>query len=268
MKDFYENYYAAVDKSPAHHLFCERVFGRDLCQHGFMDQAQLELLLQVTQLNAAHHALDLGCGNGMIAEYISDHTGARLTGLDYIPGAISRAQNRTRAKAYRLSFTVGDINRLDLPPQTFDWIISIDTIYFSEDYAATIGALKSALKPGGQMAIFFSYGREPWIPKESFPAEALPPHKTPLAEALAANNLAFTTWDLTRQEYELALRRKAVLAELKDRFAAEGNLFIYENRLGDANGISQACEDGLQARYLYRVFNPLPENPPPAPRKQ
>lgn len=254
MKDFYEAYYAAVVTSQAHHLFCERVFGRDLGQHGFMDQAQLDLLLQVLQLDASHHGLDLGCGNGLIAEYMSDRTGAHITGLDYIVGAISQAQHRTIEKANRLSFRVGDINQLALSPNAFDAILSIDSMYFSTDYAATIRALKLALRPKGQLAIFFSHGREPWVPKESFPKETLSPDKTPLAQALIANDLTFQTWDLTPQDYELAQRRKAVLADLKPQFAAEGNLFIYENRLGDADGISQAIEDGLHARYLYQVI--------------
>ena len=85
MKDFYDAYYAAVEHSQAHHAFCERVFGKDLCQHGFANLKQLELLMQVTRLGSAHRALDLGCGNGMIAEYLSDCTGAHITGLDYIP---------------------------------------------------------------------------------------------------------------------------------------------------------------------------------------
>jgi hypothetical protein len=103
------------------------------------------------------------------------------------------------------------------------------------------------------MAIFFSHGREPWVPKDEFPKETLPPDKTPLAEALRVNDLPYCTWDLTLQEYELALRRKEVLAELKQQFEIEGTLFIYENRMGDAEGISQAIDEGLHARYLYHV---------------
>lgn len=117
-----------------------------------------------------------------------------------------------------------------------------------------IGTFKSALRPHGQMAIFYAYGREPWVAKETFPKAHLAPDKTPLAAALAANGLTFRTWDLTRQDYELARRRKEVLAELRPQFEAEGNLFIYENRYGDAVGISQAIEDGLHARYLYHVL--------------
>ncbi len=253
MKNFYTAYYAAIEHSQAYHLFCERVFGIDLGQHGFADVQQLDLLMQLAGLDAAKCALDLGCGDGRIAEYISDRTGASITGLDYVAAAIRSAQMRTQAKAARLEFFVGDINQLELPRDAFDVILSIDTLYFSEDYAATIRALKDALKPGGQIALLFSHGREPWVPKEQFPRETLPPDKTPLAQALGANGLTFRTWDLTQRDYELAIRRKQVLAELEAQFDAEGTRFIYDNRLGDANGIAQAIEDGLHARYLYQA---------------
>jgi len=253
MQDFYNDYYAAIEHSQAHAAFCERVFGRNLGQHGFMDMQQLELLLTVTRLGPQSRVLDLGCGNGLIAEYISDCTGAHVAGMDYIPEAIRQAQERTIAKADRLGFFVGDISQLELASRAFDTILSIDTLYFCQDYAATIRQLKAALEPNGQMAILFSHGREPWVSKEEFPKETLPPDKTPLADALKANGFAFRTWDLTQQDYQLARLRKQVLVELRPQFEAEEILFIYKNRMGDAEGISQAIEDGLHARYLYHV---------------
>jgi cyclopropane fatty-acyl-phospholipid synthase-like methyltransferase len=251
MRDFYEPYYAAVETSRAHHLFCERVFGIDLAQHGFADRKQLSLLIRATRLRAGQRALDLGCGDGRISEYLSDRTGARITGLDYIEAAIHNASQRTAAKSDRLDFLCQDINQLALPRGAFDLVISIDSIYFSEKYENTIRELKAALRPGGQMAFFYSYGREPWVPKEKFPAEMLASEKTPLGVSLQANDLAFRTWDLTGQEYRLALVRKHVLAELKPQFEAEGNMFIWDNRNGDADGVRQAVEEGLHRRYLY-----------------
>ena len=47
--------------------------------------------------------------------------------------------------------------------------------------------------------------------------------------------------------------RKQVLEELEPQFEAEGNTFTWENRMGDGRGISRAAQEGLQARYLYRV---------------
>ncbi len=259
MKDFYNAFYSAVEHSPAHHAFCERVYGMDLCQHGFTDLDQLDLLIQMTRLTSGQHVLELGCGNGMITEYLSDRTGAHITGLDYIPTAISQAVERTAAKSDRLAFMVGDINQLELPQSAFDLILSIDSMYFSEDYTATLRALKTALRPAGQMGILFSYGREPWVSVSEFPKDKLPSDKTPLAEALLANDLPFRAFDLTRQDNELAQRRKAVLLELKPQFEAEEIMFIYGNRLGDAEGVAQAIEQDLHARYLYHIQLPWPD---------
>jgi hypothetical protein len=187
----------------------------------------------------------------MVAEYLSDRSGAHITGLDYIPLAIRQAQAGTAQKADRLSFIVGDINALVLPDNAFDVIISIDSLYFSQDYSFTLKALKAALRLGGQMAFLYSQGREPWVPVDEFPKDSILPDQTPLAKALQANDLAYQTWDLTSHDYALAVQRKAILLELRPQFEAEGNLFIYENRLGDAEGIRQAVEEGLHARYLY-----------------
>jgi SAM-dependent methyltransferase len=251
MRDFYENFYAAIEESQAHAAFCERVFGRNLGQHGFADMEQLDKLIEVTQPGPNSHLLDLGCGDGRIAEYISDRTGAHVTGIDYIPAAIEHAQRRTALKAERLRFLVGDINALDLPSGAFDVILSIDTIYFSDDYAHTLRHWIERLRPHGQLAIFYAHGREPWVPVEDFPAQTLPPDCTPLAQALAANHLAYQTWEFTAADYRLALRRLEVLTELRPQFEAEGITFIYENRMGDARGVSQAIEMKLQRRYLY-----------------
>jgi cyclopropane fatty-acyl-phospholipid synthase-like methyltransferase len=254
LKDFYTSFYARAEHSPAHHCFCESVFGMDLCQHGFADMHQLDLLMQVLQLSAGKKVLDVGCGTGMITEYLSDQTNAQITGLDFISEATDQARQRTAAKADRLKFLTGDINDLQLEANDYDAILSIDSIYFSNDYAGTVRSLITARKPGGQLAFLYSHGREPWIPVDQFDAETIQPDKTPLAEALLVNNLCYRTWNLTQQDYALAQRRKAVLLDLKPVFEKEGNLFIYENRMGDAEGIMQAIEVGLHARYLYVAY--------------
>jgi hypothetical protein len=47
---FYDAYYQAVLHSPAHALFCERVYGKDLAQHGIADMDQIALLLRELDL--------------------------------------------------------------------------------------------------------------------------------------------------------------------------------------------------------------------------
>ncbi|MGB8645206.1 MAG: methyltransferase domain-containing protein [Anaerolineae bacterium] len=253
MQDFYTNYYAAVERSHAHAKLCEYAYGKNLAQHGFVTMGQLDFLIQATGMNVASRAIDLGCGNGMIAEYLSDATGAHVTGLDQIAPAIAQAEERTSPKRNRLDFGVGDLTRPNIFPAPFGILLSLDTIYFSDNYVETIRRWRALVRPGGQMAIFYSHGANPETPKETFRRETLPPDKTPLADALTACGLDFQTRDFTRQDYELAQRKKEILARLQREFEAEGDLFLYENRIGEALGVLDAVEAGLHARYLYHI---------------
>jgi SAM-dependent methyltransferase len=76
--------------------------------------------------------LDPGCGNGGIAEYISDTTSARVSGVDFIPEAIRQAPERTTAKRSLLAFREGNIPALDFPASGFDAVVAIHTPYFTE----------------------------------------------------------------------------------------------------------------------------------------
>lgn len=253
MRDFYERFYALAPHSAAHGEFCRRVFGKNLCQHGFADMEQLQAVMDATHLRPKMTLLDVGCGVGMIAEYLSDSTGARVWGVDFIPQAIEQARARTEDKADRLAFEVADVNALELPQGVFDVVLSIDTLYFSADYIATLRALMGALRPGGQMALFYAHGRLPGVAPAAFPMETLHPQRTPLGEALVALDLPFTVRDFTEADERLARRRRDVLEDLHEQFVEEGLDFVYENRLGDANGIRLAAADGQHRRYLYHV---------------
>jgi cyclopropane fatty-acyl-phospholipid synthase-like methyltransferase len=249
---WYSDYYVAVETSRANATYCERVFGRNCSQHGFAEMDHLDRLLAVTGISETHRVLDLGCGNGGIAEYISDATGAHVTGIDFIPQAIRQAQDRTRDKRHHLTFQVGNLNRLDFPAQSFDVLIAIDTLYFIE-LDGTIPQMKALLRPGGQMAIFYAHGIDPETPAETFPREELPADNTPLAQSLRRYGLSFQTWDFTQQDYVHAQCKKWVAEELRAEFEAEGNAFLYENHHAEAEGVMHAVESGLHARYLYRV---------------
>jgi hypothetical protein len=59
----YRDFFTAAPSSAAHADFCERVYGRDLCQHGMVDMEELAKLLEVLQLAPGHRVIELGCGN-------------------------------------------------------------------------------------------------------------------------------------------------------------------------------------------------------------
>jgi hypothetical protein len=65
--------------------------------------------------------------------------------------------------------------------------------------------------------------------------------------------LEFQAWNFTQQDYELAQRKKEILEKLKAEFQAEGNEFLYDNRIGETLGVLDAIESKMHARYLYCV---------------
>ena len=103
------------------------------------------------------------------------------------------------------------------------------------------------------MAFLYTHKWKPSTPPEEFDAATLAPSRTPLAQALAANGLAFSTRDLTAADERLTRLRGEVLRQLEPRFRAEGLGFVYENRMGEVDGMIQAHERGLFRRYLYHV---------------
>jgi len=117
---YYQRFYTAAHASAAHSRLCERVYGEDLCQEGQMDMAELRAMLDCLDLQPGDAVLDLGCGAGVISEYISDRTGATVTGIDYATTAIAAATARTEDKRSRLMFRQGDLSALNLPANSVD----------------------------------------------------------------------------------------------------------------------------------------------------
>ncbi len=249
---FYERFYAAVAGSRAYALFCQRVFGRDFSQHGFADMAQLDALLDLLAIGPSDRVLDLGCGNGGMAAFIAETTGAHVTGIDISSAAIRQARRYSATRPGQLAFSVADIARLPFPSASFDAHIAIDTLYFT-DLDETIVGMKAALKLHGRMGVFWSQGADPATPIEIFPRQTLPPDNTDLARALQRQGLTYGVQDFTDADYRHAQLKRSVLLELRPLFEAEDTLFLYDNRLGEAEGVMTAIEAGAHARYLYGV---------------
>jgi cyclopropane fatty-acyl-phospholipid synthase-like methyltransferase len=252
MWDFYNNYYRATRTSKTYTVFCERVFGANFAQHGFSDMRQLTSLVMMLHLQLGDRVLDLGCGNGGIAEYIADTTSAHVTGIDNIPEAIRQARERRRGKENRLAFKVMDMAAIDYHPGSFDTLVSIDSLYFNP-IGETICQMQRLLKPGGQMGIFYSHGISPGNPIETFDLDSLHPEKTPLAIALRSCGLRYKAWDFTAEDYTHALLKKKVAEDLRAEFEAEGNQFLFDNRHGEAVGVLRAIDANAHKRFMYHA---------------
>jgi ubiquinone/menaquinone biosynthesis C-methylase UbiE len=214
-----------------------------------VDMAALEDLLARLDLKPGDHLLDLGCGAGIIAEYISDQTGARVTGLDYAAPAIAEANERTADKRSRLTFVTGDLNALDLPEQSFDAAISLDTLYWVADLADTLSQVVRTIKPGGQIGIFMPQDRG-----EDDPPEILEADNTKLAQALSKLNLTYDAYNYTAKNAEFWQRNWRAATDLRVDFETEGNGFIAASLIREAEeDFFPAIAAGTLTRYFHHV---------------
>lgn len=233
---WYKDFYTATEKSRTFSLYCERVFGKDLSQHGFSDLDELHWMLDLVQFDETKHVLDIGCGSGRISEYISDLTAARVMGIDYMPEAIAQANRRTASKRERLCFQVGNFDELDPVGKRYNVILSIDSIFFGEDLTATVANLNQLLEPGGEMVIFCG---------------------DDLSTALKQNRLAYEVHDRSREHHEHLQQKRRAAIELKEDFEAEGYRFIWENIMAESLD-DKTCYDPVRSsrlRYLYRAWD-------------
>jgi 2-polyprenyl-3-methyl-5-hydroxy-6-metoxy-1,4-benzoquinol methylase len=247
---WYKEFYTDASLSGTYREFCEKLYGRYLCQQCFSDMRQIEDMLRIADLSPAHRVLDLGCGTGMLAEYISDRTGASVHGIDYMPDAITRAQERTVSKRDRLTFKVGNMDSLDEDPGLFDTILSVDSLYMPRNLSHTLRQMRHLLVPGGQLLVFYIQFISDVESMDSLLAD-----RTPLAEALHSAGLAFSVVDFSQQTYELMQRKRLLAEELRDKFEAEGRSYLYNHLVAEsADPEVQYDPDSVgQRRYLYHA---------------
>jgi len=246
---YYQRFYQAARASAAHSELCRQVFGKDLCQEGQTDMAALDDLLELLDLKPGEEVLDLGCGAGVIAEHISDQKDVSITGLDYADPAIAEAVERTKAKRSKLKFLQGDMNALDLPENSIDAVISLDTLYWVSNLEKTLSMLMIAMRPGGRMGIFMNHHIA-----DGDDQSELAPESTDLSKALTNLGVSFTTRDFTVQIGDFWRKNWKAAADLKQRFESEGNGFIAESLIREAEeDYLPDINSGKIARYLYYV---------------
>jgi cyclopropane-fatty-acyl-phospholipid synthase len=148
-------------------------------------QAKIEHVLDLLDLNGGENVLEIGCGWGGLAERLLEKHGSSVTGITLSAEQLAYAQRRLQA-----SIAEG---RCDLRLQdyrdvrgTFDRIVSIEMLEaVGEAYWPTyFDRLRSLLRPGGIAVLqvitisedrFESYRRRPdFIQKYIFPGGMLP----------------------------------------------------------------------------------------------
>ncbi len=240
----YEYFYKRLEKNKFFSTYCERVFGIDFSQDGFSDIGQITELLKLAEIKSDDKVLDIGCGNGKLAEYIAGQTGATVYGFDYSSYAIRNARKRTKGKK-DLVFEPGLIGEKDYPVDFFDVIISVDTMYFAPDINQFVQQLYGWLKPGGVFLAFYGEG--------SFDIKSKSMDETPLAAAFCSNHITYEGLDFTHQHFELMKRKREVISSMREEFLNSNISFYYQASVGQSVDPNMPFEEFIKKhdRFLY-----------------
>ncbi|WP_169953062.1 bifunctional 2-polyprenyl-6-hydroxyphenol methylase/3-demethylubiquinol 3-O-methyltransferase UbiG [Microbispora sp. H11081] len=97
--------------------------------------------------DGAKHALDVGCGEGMLARELR-RTVPRVTAIDLDAPSIAQAREHPDDVGY----IVGDFLTHPFEPASFDVVTSVATLHHM-DAAAGLARMRELLRPGGVLAI-------------------------------------------------------------------------------------------------------------------
>ncbi|MBL7997266.1 MAG: methyltransferase domain-containing protein [Candidatus Kapabacteria bacterium] len=241
----YDNYFLREQHSAAHSRFCKEVYGEDLSQHGLINQYELSFLIEELRQANCKKIVDIGCGNGKITEWISQQTNTVILGVDISSQGIAAAQERTKHNP-KLQFQIANLNTIELP-DTYDAVLFLDTLYYSNNILKTIELACKACNSSGYIYAYFSQ----WIMDES-QKEYLNANATILARVAQELKLEFTAINLTDSGINHWKKKLDVLNKLHDEFINEGNNELWEYRYNEALRYA-SWEDKKYARYLYTL---------------
>ncbi len=247
MYDVYQEYYQRVKNSKVFSEYCKSVFDIDLSQDGFCNKKNIDFMITKLEIQQSDHCFDIGCGNGKIAQYISDKTNCYVTGIDYSDNAISEAQNNANSK---LRFHIGNINELPLDNNKYNIVYLVDSIYFSNEYEQTIREIYNSLPANGKIAIFYT---EVNFEKEK--RKYYKEHETQIGNIIQRNNYAYQAYDITAELYVIMKKKKIVAKELENEFLKENNKFLFDRICSESieSSMSLSEFEVFSPRYLYVV---------------
>lgn len=109
--------------------------------------------------------LDVGSGAGWFSNSMAYRHGASVTGIDFNPVAVARAQEVGHAMKLDTHFQVADLFTYE-PERKFDLVVSIGVLHHTDNcHAAIRRVCEQYVRPGGHVFIglYHTYGRKPLL---------------------------------------------------------------------------------------------------------
>jgi ubiquinone/menaquinone biosynthesis C-methylase UbiE len=97
---------------------------------------------------AIKDVLELGCGTGAVAAYLSETYNMKVWGTDYDHEQIQIAHKRHPENAH-LNYRVEDATRLSFQDACFDLVVSQNVFHHLSQWQTAVSEVARALRPGG-----------------------------------------------------------------------------------------------------------------------
>lgn len=136
------------------------IFGRFYMSRIF-DKGNLEMnsfVFEKLSFLKSDHILEIGCGTGQLLNAIAKELKeGSVEGIDFSKSMVSIAEktNKKHIKNGKVKIHQGNFDDFPFEPESFDKIISVNTIYFWENPTVTISKIVSLLKPNGMLILGF-----------------------------------------------------------------------------------------------------------------
>lgn len=118
-------------------------------------------LVRLCHVNGDTYVLDVGCGVGATACYLTKEYGCRVVGVDILESMIDRARERAQREGAGESIEFGVADARDLPFEDalFDVVISESVATFIKDRQRMANGCARVTKPGG----YVGFNEEIWL---------------------------------------------------------------------------------------------------------
>lgn len=113
---------------------------------------RLKNIVKTMPEKEALNVLDAGCGEGHLLQLLEEkNKNNNYYGIDLTSEALKRARERCP----RAKFIQGDLSKIDMPDNFFDFIVCTETLEHVDTYQEAINEFKRILKPGGYIVLTF-----------------------------------------------------------------------------------------------------------------
>lgn len=232
-------------ESPAFAKLCERLYGKNLLQMSMCTMDEIRLLIEHMEFDPGNKVLDLGVCFGRITEYLCDETGADFTGIDITSEDIATTKSIERDN---LHFMVADMTALPFENNSFDKIISIDSLYFVANLEKTLDDIIKVLKPDGRLGIL-------WSQPPRIKMEATLPEYTEIGRWAITRQLPYMAIDRSKEHKEHWQKAFQLFEEMQSEFEVEGTYEAWKEHMDENREVLPVVAADRFPRWLFIIEN-------------